>query len=146
MTHGIRLRRRGTLVVLLGALVLLTISPRGATVRFRSDDPLTREPETQDASKVQPWEIDLFYDLGLNLFAKPGDPATNVKARNVNTIDEVPDSNWFTNRIGARPVSVEEAVRGPLLGEAPASGRWSVTRAKEAGVSPGLAKRFSPRS
>ena len=46
--------------------------------------------------------------------AQPGDPTPDVKARNVNTIDEVPDSNWFTNRIVARPLSIEEAVRGPL--------------------------------
>src|SRR5690349_19014964 len=86
--------------VLAGAMVLLQpAAPRGAAMRFYRDDPQQREPETQDASKAQPWEIDLFWDLALNLFGAPGDKTLDVKARNVNTIDEVADSNWFTNRI-----------------------------------------------
>ena len=35
----------------------------GAERRFFDDDPLAREPETQDARGVQEWEIDLFVDL-----------------------------------------------------------------------------------
>jgi hypothetical protein len=138
MTPPTWLPRFRALAVLAAALVLLTTSSRGASVRFRPDDPLTREPETQDASNVQAWDINLFWDLTLNLFGKPGDPAVDVKARNVNTLDEVPDSNWFTNRIGARPVSIDEAARGPLVDGEPAAGRWSITRAKEAGVAPGF--------
>jgi hypothetical protein len=106
--------------------------------KFYNDDPLTREPETQDASGVQEWDIDLIFDLAINLFGKPGDPTPNVRARNINTIDEVPDSNWFTNRIGARPVSVEEAARGPLTGTGPVAGMWTITRPKEVGAAPGF--------
>jgi hypothetical protein len=61
-----------------------------------------------------------------------------VRARNVNTIDEVPDSSWFTNRILARPLSVDQAARGPLTGTAPATGTWSVVRPKQAGFAPGF--------
>ena len=32
---------------------------------------------------------------------------------NVNSLDEVPDSTWFTNRIGRRDMSMAEIVRGP---------------------------------
>ena len=116
-------------------------APRGANVRFYSDDPLTREPETQDASGVQPWDIHLVWDLLENLFSQPGDPTPDVKARNVNTIDEVPDSNWFTNRIGAKPLSIDEVVKGPLTGSGPAPGKWTVTRGKQAGVAPGFTMR-----
>ena len=56
------------------------------------------------------WEIDLFIDLATNLFGHPGDPTPDVRARNVNTIDEVPDSSWFTNRILARPLTPDDAV------------------------------------
>ena len=118
--------------------VLPSAVPRGATVKFYSDDPLLREPETQDASNVQEWEIDLIWDLAVNMFGRPGDSTPDVKARNVNTIDEVPDSNWFTNRIGVRPLSIEEAVRGPLTGTGPVPGKWSVVAAKEAGFAPGF--------
>ena len=126
---------------LTGAVLILSASPRGATVKFFPDDPIPREPASQDASNVQPWDIDLFWDLSLNMFTRPGDPAVNVKAGNVNTIDEVPDSSWFTNRIGVHPVSVEEATRGPLAGSGPAPGQLTIIAAKEAGVAPGFTVR-----
>jgi hypothetical protein len=121
-------------------LVLATSgpSPSGNGRKFYDDDPLQREPETQDASGVQEWEIDLFYDLAENLFGRPGDPTPDVRARNVTTIDEVADSSWFTNRILARPLSIDDVVRGPLTGTGPAPGTWSVVRPKQAGFAPGF--------
>src|SRR5262245_28261014 len=105
--------------------------------KFFDDDPMTVEPETQDASNVVPFKIDLFYDLLLNQFVRPGLPI-GTRARNVNTIDEVPDSSWFTNRIMARPMSIEEAVRGPQGGDGPVAGTWTVVGAKEVGLAHGL--------
>jgi hypothetical protein len=112
-----------------------------ATPKFYADDPLSREIETQDASGAQEFEVDLIFDLALNLFSRPGDSAENVRAGNINTIDEVPDSNWFTNRILARPVSTEEAARGPLSGPGPAPGPWTIVRDKRAGAAPGFTMR-----
>jgi hypothetical protein len=109
--------------------------------KFLPDDPLQREPETQDASGVQEWEIGLAADLVLNLFGKPGDPAPTVRAQNVNTIDEVPDSSWFTNRIYTRPVTPDEIARGPNTVPGPAPGTWTLIRAKAAGVAPGFTVR-----
>ena len=123
---------------LCGLLLANAALPSGATVRFVGDDPLAREPETQDAAAVSEWEIDLFIDLATNLFGHPGDPASDVRARNVNTIDEVPDSSWFTNRILARPLTLEELSRGPLTGSGPAPGHWSVVSPKLAGFAPGF--------
>ncbi len=120
---------------------LLVSSPTAQGPKFRSDDPLTREPETQDASKVQEWEIGLTSDLVYNLFAKPGDQTVNVKAQNVNTIDEVPDSSWFTNRIYTKPLTVEEITRGATTIDGPAPGKWTIIRAKSAGVAPGFTVR-----
>ena len=105
--------------------------------KFYQDDPMAVEPETQDASGVAPWKIDLFYDLMLNQFAHPGEPA-GPRAKNINTIDEVPDSGWFTNRILARPLSIADAVRGPLTGDGPAPGKWAVIGAKTEGDAPGF--------
>jgi hypothetical protein len=109
-----------------------------ATPSFRSDDPLSREPETQDASGAREWTIDLFVDLATNMFGKPGDSTMGVRAGNVNTIDEVPDSSWFTNRIGTRPVTIDEAVKGAHSGLQPAPGKWTIIAAKEAGFAPGF--------
>jgi hypothetical protein len=106
--------------------------------KFLSDDPIAREPETQDASKTAEWEIGLTADLTLNLFRKLGDPTPGVRAQNVNTIDEVPDSSWFTNRIYSRPVSVDEITRGPNALGGPAAGKWTIIRPKTAGTAPGF--------
>ena len=133
LTRGLAALGVALMVVIIG-----TMSSSGQGRKFYNDDPLAREPETQDASGVQEWDIDLIFDLALNLFARPGDAMPNVRARNINTIDEVPDSNWFTNRILARPLSVEEAARGPLTGSGPAPGMWTISRPKEAGAAPGF--------
>ena len=120
---------------------LLAASPAllaGAERRFFDDDPLSREPDSQDASNVQAEEIDLIVDFAIHAFGHPGDPAPDVRARNVNTIDEVPDSNWFTNRLLTRSISAEDVSRGPVTGSGPAPGPWAVVSRKLAGAAPGF--------
>ena len=136
-----RLLQRGATVTLLLALTF-GLASGDPERRFYPDDPLSVEPETQDASQAVPQKIDLFYDFMLNQFATPGLPA-GPRAGNVNTIDEVPDSSWFTNRILAREVSPAEAARGPVSGPGPAPGRWWVTHAKTEGAAPGFTIRDS---
>ena len=63
--------------------------------------------------------VDLAYDMLENSVYRPGDRVENVRAQNLNTIDEVPDSSWFTNRIGTRQLSIEELVRGPNRRDGP---------------------------
>lgn len=128
---------------LVTALLVVCTSSSGAGRRFFDDDPLQREPDTQDASKVQEWEIDAAVDLAINLFSRPGDPTPDVRAKNINTIDEVPDSNWFTNRILTRPIPLDELSRGPLTGSGPAPGPWTITAPKTSGVAPGFTIRDS---
>jgi hypothetical protein len=126
----------------LSAVFLLGATPVGQSrPKFFKDDPINREPETQDASKAEEWTIGLIADLTLNLFAKPGDPTPDVRAQNINTIDEVPDSSWFTNRIYARPLTVDEVTRGPNVLEGPAPGKWTIIRPKTAGTAPGFTVR-----
>ena len=49
---------------LLGALAA---APAGTQApRFYGDDPIGREPEPQDASRAEPWDIGLLYDLAYN--------------------------------------------------------------------------------
>jgi len=123
-------------------LAAVAATPAAGQRKFYSDDPVTREPETQDASGVVPRKINLAYDLALNLFTRPGD-AGIVRAQNINTIDEVSDSNWFTNRDLTRGVSIDELVKGPNTSSGPAPGKWTVIRAKKSGVTPGFTLRDS---
>ena len=109
----------------------------GASPKFFPDDPVWIERDTQDASSIMPLEVDLFVDLTSNLVAG-AKVAPAVRAGNLNTIDEVPDSSWFTNRVGHRPMSVEEVAKGPNTSDGPAPGLWTVTSSKSDGVTPGF--------
>jgi hypothetical protein len=119
------------------AVCCLAAVTAGQKPKFYPDDPIAREPDTQDASKVASWTNVMTFDMLHNLFATPGD-LRDQHALNVNTIDEVPDSNWFTNRILSRPMSAEEAARGPIVAPGPAPGPMMVHRAKPSGVAPGF--------
>jgi hypothetical protein len=140
LTAAQRTTRRRLAAMLFGSgLLVATIAlGRSAEPKFLSDDPIDREPEAADASGAKPWDIHLFYDLSYNLFVTTRRVPANIRAQNVNTIDEVPDSSWFTNRIGTRAMTVDELRRGPVVGPAPASSRWTITRAKSAGDAPGF--------
>ena len=60
------------------------------------------------------------------------------EALNVNSAGGVPDSSWFTNRHGRWPMSLDELRRGPNEDEGPAGPRFTVLRAKTAGITPGI--------
>jgi hypothetical protein len=125
----------------LGIAAAIVIPASSATPRFYSDDPIAREPESQDASKVAVSEIGQLYEMVNNLFANPRYKPSGTRAQNVNTIDEVPDSSWFTNRIGTRPMTIDEVVRGPVQGPPPDPAKWTILREKTSGVHPGVTAR-----
>ena len=63
---------------------------------------------------------------------------------NVNSIDEVPDSAWFTNRIGQRSMTVAEVAQGAcstndiLDAENAATGSWVIDHGKAEGATEGF--------
>ena len=71
---------------IVAAFAAAAVAVSAADQKFYDDDPIPREPETQDASKAQSWKNVLSYDLIHNLFAPPGDPRL-IRAQNVHTID-----------------------------------------------------------
>lgn len=61
------------------------------------------------------------------------------EAGDVNTLGEVANSSWFTNRIGLFPLSPEKVSQGPGDGRGPSTeATWTVIRAKTQGVTPGF--------
>jgi len=62
---------------------------------------------------------------------------TRREAVNVNELDEVPNSTWFTNRNHLRAVPVSDLARGPDSSTAPAK-PWVVKHAKRGGASAGF--------
>ena len=115
---------------------------QAATQRFYPDDPLWLDPETQDAAGVRPIDLSDRYDVVENSFLGAGERVSR-RAANVNTLDEVPDSTWFTNRLGRRAMSTAELVTGPDTGQGPAAGPWTIVAGKTEGVQPGLTIRDS---
>jgi len=118
---------------------LLLLSARAAGPRFYKDDPLVADNDTAfDASGAKPRDLSEGYDFLQNQFGEPGD-RQQMRAVNINTLDEVPDSSWFTNRIGQRPMSTAEIVRGPDRVERLDIEEWIVTDDKgPAGFQPGF--------
>jgi hypothetical protein len=128
----------GTVVA---AVILAGTAATAQSPKFFRDDPITREPDPEDASGAQVQDVALTYDLSYNLLVTSGRQPSNRRARNINTVDEVPDSSWFTNRIGSRPVSADELRRGASVGAAPAPEEWVVIREKSSGYAPGFTAR-----
>jgi hypothetical protein len=113
----------------------------GVSQRFYPDDPLwTDNDRVVDASKVQPLEDSNGFDFVNQTVVKPGE-RRDVRAMNVNTVDEVPDSSWFTNRIGRRDLSLDEIVRGPDRVATISLDGWYVSGGKATGVQPGFRMR-----
>ena len=114
----------------------LTIASSAASPRFYEDDPIWHERDSEDASGMKPLEVDLFVDLTTNLIGPRAVEAG--RARNVNTVDEVPDSSWYTNRAGARTLTADDMFTGPDTTKGPEPGTWTVTSSKSDGVTPGF--------
>lgn len=137
-SRGLAARRRMAFSLALVAAALVALfDVRAAGPRFYPDDPIQVDDDRAfDASGAAPIEGSDSWDFLEQTLLKPGnhDP---VRAANVNTMDEVPDSSWFTNRIGRAAWTVEEIARGPLtLGELNIEG-WPITEGKSRGITPG---------
>lgn len=111
-----------------------------------------RAPTEKDARHVscapEEYTSPLIWDGADNLVFRPLAEAwafrASTEAANANALDEVADSAWFTNRIGARPVSVEELQRGAcgpddfLHPDSDPEGSWVVDHGKTDGSSQGF--------
>src|SRR5436190_22476807 len=127
------------LCLVIGAIAAAGVSTNGP--RFYDDDPIGREPESRSAVDAKPLNIELFFEYSYNLFVTATRKPSNTRAGNVNTIDEVPDSSWFTNRIGAEPITPERLARGVNSDTAPVPEKWVLLREQSVGTSPGVAAR-----
>src|SRR5918993_4305888 len=137
MSTRIARRVSAAAAVLAVGLALRTAAGLAAQPTYFPDDPIAVDPEKQDASAVAKQDISDPYDFVENTFFKPGD-RTAKRAVNINTIDEVPDSSWFTNRAGALPLTAEDVRRGPDTSSGPAPGPWRIISGKSDGITPGF--------
>ncbi len=137
-TFSTRARRAALLALSAGAIGVFAAVASTQSPRFYPDDPIARVPESQDASKAAPYDASQIFELTYNLFVNAGYKPSGLRAKNLNTIDEVPDSSWFTNRVGTRAFTNDELVRGANVGEPPDPSKWVLIREKTAGAHPGF--------
>lgn len=131
-------------------LALLVVIVAGCTsanpvgpVRFANAPPVWKVNDRLDVAKA-PAELEFlrgFYHFNsFYLRAKRGlTLERDRRALGVNSFDEVPDSTWFTNRIGVRDVTPDEIRRGPGSGESPDQHLpWTIASAKVGGTAVGF--------
>ena len=62
-----------------------------------------------------------------------------LPSQGINTVDEVPDSAWYTNRHAQPPMTMAELKPGRRqTSRPPAPGKWTVVAAKNEGITPGF--------
>lgn len=124
-------------------IILLAGAAPLSAQTFYPDDPLWKEPPPLPVDHAAVRDINDYYDFFLNTFFEPDKKEIQHHApcpsQAINTLGEVPDSAWFTNRIGSHPMSLADLVRGPGDANPPALDRpWIVLSGKNQGISPGL--------
>jgi len=135
--------RSRSLAALTVLLLVVVAAPRSAGPRFHPSDPMRVDDDRMVDVTSQPEEIELsdLYDRFGHIAHVLGDPPfpAFLEAANVNTLDEVPDSSWFTNRHGRTRMSLEALRRGPdVSGPPETDGPWTVFRGKSQGITPGF--------
>lgn len=122
------------LAVAAGAAVVSAQAPP----KFFSDDPLWNEPISQNVTQARDYEPNLIYQSLQGLLSKPGDKNPNVRAKNINTVDQVPDGMFYVNRAGRMPLTPAIVARGSNTSDGPVPGPWTVVSGKSDGVTPGF--------
>ena len=102
--------------------------------QFLADDPLTRTPEVAPVGKVDVQDINALYDFAHQSFRYKNKVPT--ESLGVNTLGEVPDSSWFTNR-DLSNFTIEQIKKGGRAHGGPQP-PYTVVAAKTEGVSTGF--------
>lgn len=107
---------------LAGAVALVGCALPVSSVRFENRPPVWRVEDTRPiarpAAREASHNAEEMRDARAPLLHVLGVPGA-VRARAVNSLDEVPDSSWFVNRIGRHALDPEAIARGPGDGRGP---------------------------
>jgi len=117
------------------ALCIILQTSTAWSQKFQQDDPLKVDDDaTIDTKSVAPHKLSDYYDFLEHTFSKRAD-RSHIRAVNINTIGEVPDSSWFTNRASHELMKMGD---GPSFEDT-----WQVVEGKSDGVTPGFRIRDS---
>ncbi len=116
------------------------------SVRCRTEG--TRKDPQHIACAPKPYVSPLYWDGADNLVFRPISEALGVvtsgESVDVNSLDEVPDSAWFTNRVGRGQLTAVQAGTGACKPEqlldpdAAADGTWVIDKGKTEGSTGGF--------
>ncbi|MFQ5793395.1 MAG: hypothetical protein ACE5JI_23230, partial [Acidobacteriota bacterium] len=127
------------IITLLASLYVLGPQPVRAQ-KFYPDDPLLDDNDRLETpGKPAELELSQLYDRFGHVAHDFGASPLGSEASNVNTLDEVPNSSWFTNRHGWKRMTIEELTRGPNQSDGPNPNvTWKVFKGKSQGLTPGF--------
>jgi hypothetical protein len=112
--------------------------------KFYADDPLWREPAPRPVGSVAGRSVEHIYDFLESQYVTPRREGKIRKrspqpALDTNTLGELPDSSWYTNRHALHRMSIADLQRGPGNSAPPdPDGAWRITSAKSNGIMPGF--------
>jgi len=121
---------RKTLSFVLAGVVCQT--PIAIAQQYRPDDPIQKVPEVGSAQNADAQSINALYDFVYHSAKYKTLPAT--PSLGINTLGEVPDSSWFTNR---PKLTKEELQKGARVHGGPQP-PFIVVAAKTEGITPGF--------
>ncbi len=143
--HVLTVRRALCLAAIAGlASMAHSIAAEHSVTKFYADDPLWKEPAPRPVRQVATRQVDDLYDYLENSYVTPGRERKAAKggpqtALDVNTLGEIPDNAWYTNRHAFHRMSIAELQRGPGNTTPPSkAGAWTIVGAKSDGVTPGF--------
>lgn len=122
--------------------IVLSSAAFAGNYRFSDAPPLTKADDTQ--SSPVPSESGKFRYVEYAVTASVRYPLVDAldtrrkpRSQDVNSVDQVPASAWFTPRLGADNLSPDELVKGPEVKGAPQA-PYTIIKAKTEGNSPGF--------
>lgn len=130
----------GTLILLL----CVTVAGGGtlsAGSRIVVRPPLRVDRDQRPIPVPKTSEVSELYAILYNSWFRPLNVENHIASAsddgslNVNAWDEVPESSWFSNRIGRQPMSFEDVQAG-LSGKRPEPGPWKIVRIRDEGYTP----------
>jgi hypothetical protein len=112
--------------------------------KFYADDPLRREPAPRPVSTIAIRSVDHVFDFLESSYVTPRRVGKSRKqspqpALDTNTLGEIPDSSWYTNRHAFHRMSIADLQRGPGNSTPPDPNHaWRIMAAKSNGITPGF--------
>jgi hypothetical protein len=103
-----------------------------------------QEPAPRPVGSIASRSVEHIYDFLESAYVTPRREGKSRKrspqpALDTNTLGEVPDSSWYTNRHAFHRMSIADLQRGPGNSTPPdPNGTWRITSAKSNGITPGF--------